>query len=217
MKNKNFSKYLKILVWPVLFWIGQFLLLLLVEILYSQYHSLDNFSDFINENSYIIGILNIVIFLPIFYHKYQCYQNNYTEKLKHPIFIILIAILISSFLNEIILIIKVFLNVEMTANLNIYLLINTILIGPILEEYLFRGIVFNQLLEFNSEKKSIYLTTLLFAIMHGNIFSILYAFIVGIFLNGFYLKERTMKANILFHIVINFISSFIIPWIYLSI
>ena len=62
MKNKNFSKYLKILVWPVLFWIGQFLLLLLVEILYSQYHSLDNFSDFINENSYIIGILNIVIF-----------------------------------------------------------------------------------------------------------------------------------------------------------
>lgn len=216
MKNNYFYKLLKVISWPVLFGLGQFLLLLLIGGIYSIFYPVDEFANFIQKNSYLVGIINVAIFIPLFYKKYQTYSKK-EEKIKYPIKIILIALLVSSFLNEIILLIKIVLKIEMEANLNLYLLINTIIIGPILEEYLFRGIVLNELLLFNKEKKSIYIASFIFAFMHGNILTILYTFIIGILLNHLYLKEKTIKAPILFHITINFVSSFIIPFLYVVI
>lgn len=217
MKNSYIVQFLKVINWPILFWVGQFLLLIAVGFVYSLFNNMDFFSQFINNNSYIIGFLNILTFLPIFYKQYQKYQNQYQEKIKYPVKIILLGIFLSAFLNEIILIIKILLKVDMTINLNIFFLLNTILIGPILEELLFRGIVFNQLLQFNSKKKAICLTTIIFSLMHGNLISILYALMMGYILNIIYLKEKTLKAPILFHITINFVASFLIPIIYILI
>ncbi len=214
MKNNYIAQFLKVISWPILFWIGQFLLLILIGFAYCLFQNIDSFPQFINQNSYIVSFFNMIIFFPIFYRKYKKYQEKYQEKIRYPLKIVLFGIFISAFLNELILIIKILLKIEMTVNLNIFLLLNTVLIGPILEEILFRGIVFNQLLEFNSEKKSIFLTTLIFSLIHGNILSILYTFIVGYFLNIIYLRERTLKASILFHITINFVASFLIPLIY---
>lgn len=213
MKNNYFYKLCKTIGWPVLFWASQFLLLFLIYLVYSLFGNLDEFNIFINNHSYIVGFLNVAILLPIFYKKYQIYEKE-NIKIKKPIKIVLIALLSSLVLNEIILLIKIFLNTEMTINLNIFLLINTIIIGPILEELLFRGIVFNKLLEFNSEKKSLIITTTIFAIMHGNLLTIIYTFIMGYILNTLYIKQKTLKAPILFHITINFVSAFIIPFIY---
>lgn len=213
MKNNYFYKLCKVIGWPVLFWASQFLLLFLIYLVYSLFGNLDEFNIFINHHSYIVGFLNVVILLPVFYKKYKIYKKE-NNKVKEPIKIILIALLSSLVLNEIILLIKIFLNVEMNANLDIFLLINTIIIGPILEELLFRGIVFNQLLEFNSEKKALIITTVIFAIMHGNLLTMIYTFIMGYILNILYVKQKNLKVPILFHITINFVSSFIIPFIY---
>lgn len=214
MKNNYFYKLCKVIGWPVLFWTSQFLLLFLIYLVYSLFGNLDEFSIFISNHSYIVAFFNITILLPVFYKKYQIYkiENN---KIKEPIKIFLIALILSLILNEIILLIKFFLKFEMVANLNIFLLINTIIIGPILEELLFRGIVFNKLREFNNEKRAIIITTVIFAIMHGNLLSIIYTFIMGYILNIIYIKQKTLKAPILFHVTINFVSSFIIPFIYI--
>ena len=49
-------------------------------------------------------------------------------------------------------------------NLNIFYVINIAVVGPILEEYLFRGIVYNELKTFNNEKVSMWLSIIIFAL-----------------------------------------------------
>lgn len=204
---------LKIISWPILFGIGQFFTLLILGIIYSFFDNVENFTPFINKNAYIIALINLMVFLPIFKKQYKKYELSYKEKIKHPYKIILIAIILSMLLNTILYFIKLKLNIEMQFNLNIFLLINTVIIGPILEEYVFRGIVYNKYLELYNEKKAIYITTTIFAIMHGNILSIIYTFIMGFILNKIYINNKNIKASILFHITINLISSLVFPLI----
>ena len=87
-------------------------------------------------------------------------------------------------------------------NFNILLILSTGILGPILEEMMFRGLIYNYLKEEN-QKQGMLLTTLLFALSHTGLFNMLYAFILGIIL--IYLKERytSLKAPISFHIGVN--------------
>lgn len=203
---------LKILSWPILFGVGQFFMLIVLEIIYSFFDKIDNFNQFITNNSYIIIFINLLIFLPIYKKEYQKYEENYKEKIKAPYKIIIIAFLLSLLLNSILYLIKINLNVKMQFNPNIFLLINTIIIGPILEEYVFRGVVYNKYLKLY-KKESIYITTLIFSLMHFDVLSILYTIIMGFIMNKIYIKEHTLKAPILFHITINLVSSLIFPLI----
>ena len=88
-------------------------------------------------------------------------------------------------------------------------IISTGIIGPILEEVLFRYILLNNLKKFNTSKKSIIIATLIFAIVHGSIIKIIYAFILGLILNIIYHKYNNIKANILIHISANIIAIFL--------
>ena len=99
MKNNYFYKLCKVIGWPVLFWASQFLLLFLIFLVYSLLTNSNEFANFINYHSYIIGFLNVVIFLPIFYKKYKKYCPKDQNKINQPIKIILVAVLTSSALN----------------------------------------------------------------------------------------------------------------------
>ena len=87
-------------------------------------------------------------------------------------------------------------------NFNVLLILSTGILGPILEEIMFRGLIYNYLKEEN-KKQGMLLTTLLFALSHNGISNILYAFILGIIL--IYLQEhyKSLKAPISFHIGVN--------------
>ena len=204
---------LKIISWPILFGIGQFFMFLIIEIIYSFFANIDHFNSFIVNHAYIIGILNLIIFLPILKKAYKKEEINYQEKIKHPYKIIILAVILAMILNTLLYLIKIKLNVDMEFNTNIFVLINTVIIGPILEEYLFRGIVYNKYLKLYGQKKALYITTIIFAIMHGNILSIIYTFIMGFIINKIYIKEKNIKAPILYHITINLIASLIFPLI----
>lgn len=215
MENNYIKKLLKVINWPILFWIGQFLVLLIVEIIFCCFDNIDNFNDFINSNSYIISCLNLIIFLPIFLKEFHKYDKEHSIDLKKSFKIVLIAFLLSFILNLIILFVKLNLKIDMTFQFNIFAFINVAIIGPILEEYLFRGIVFNKLLEFNNKKKACLITTLIFSLIHLNIFSIIYTFIIGFILNKIYVKYQNINYSIIFHITINIVSSLLIPFIYI--
>ena len=75
--------------------------------------------------------------------------------------------------------------------------------GPIIEELIFRGIIYNKLKEFNKKKFSIILTSVIFGLIHGNIINSIYAFIVSFILIKLYDKYKTLKAPILMHIFLN--------------
>ena len=51
------------------------------------------------------------------------------------------------------------------------------IMGPILEEYLFRGIVYNELKTFESKKNATILASLIFALVHTNYINMIYAFL----------------------------------------
>lgn len=87
-------------------------------------------------------------------------------------------------------------------NFNILIIISTGILGPILEEIMFRELIYNYLKKEDKRQARIF-TTVLFALSHTGIINILYASILGIIL--IYLKDKYKSINepISFHIGVN--------------
>ena len=98
-----------------------------------------------------------------------------------------------------------------------YLLLYNIIpigiLGPIIEEYIFRGVIFNKLKTFNSKKTSIIITTLIFSIMHFELSQIIYTLIVGYYLIYLYSETNNIKTSIIGHIIINMSTLLLVPLI----
>lgn len=86
--------------------------------------------------------------------------------------------------------------------------------APLLEEVLFRGIILHGLLKNYSAGLSIAFSSLLFAIIHGNIAQGLGAFLMGLFMGWIYWKTKSLYLPIILHFINNSISCvgvFIVP------
>ena len=75
-------------------------------------------------------------------------------------------------------------------------------IGPLIEEYLFRWKLLNRLRPLG-EKGAILFSALMFGLMHGNITQLLYATAIGVVLGYVAVKTGRMKYNCLIHIMVN--------------
>lgn len=225
MKNKfvYVCKFLRILTWPVLFGFGQvFITLIFINLynnkIYDGFNNNEMYEDFlktneytsvlnnyINNNLWIIIIITLIIFLPIFYYKIR--KNKVTiKKDKKLLYVILPAISISILLNLIIININKLCHIENLSNdknMWLILIISSGIVGPILEELLFRGIVYNDLKKFNTNKVSIILCTIIFALFHDSVSQIIYAFLIGLILIKLYNKTNNLSYSIVFHIISN--------------
>lgn len=83
----------------------------------------------------------------------------------------------------------------------------TVIVAPVLEEIVFRGFMLNRLMSFFSEKWSIYIVSGVFALCHGNLLWILYAFFMGLVLAKVSLREDNILYSIVLHIGFNFPSA----------
>lgn len=77
---------------------------------------------------------------------------------------------------------------------------------PYTEELLYRGLVFGRLKTFLGRKKAIYLSALLFGVVHLNIPQFLYAFAIGIFLAWFADRYQSIWPAFFGHAAANLIS-----------
>ena len=94
------------------------------------------------------------------------------------------------------------------SSLNCYLaLFNLIIIGPIFEEILLRGMIFNSLKKNLNIVAAIILQAFIFSILHGNIIQCIYTFASGIIYGVIYLKTNSLLAPILMHIIGNFVGT----------
>ena len=84
-----------------------------------------------------------------------------------------------------------------------YQILSSGFIGPIYEELLFRGIVYNKFKQFKSKSKSMFLTTLLFAIMHFSIIDFIYTIVMGYLFIKIYDKTNKLRYSIILHICVN--------------
>lgn len=90
-------------------------------------------------------------------------------------------------------------------SMSIYItdIILVIILGPILEEVLYRKIIFNKLRTVFSVSFSIVFTSILFSIMHLNPYGLISFFIVGVILNYVYYLTNNLLLNIIFHSLLN--------------
>ena len=81
----------------------------------------------------------------------------------------------------------------------IYMTFVVIIIGPLQEEFINRGIILNGLLKKYSNKAALIISALIFAIMHLNFQQGINAFILGLFFGYIYIKTKSIYLTIFAH------------------
>ena len=198
------KKLIKSILPIIIVYIIEHLIIIISSSIYTLlgYKNLELFVS--NTASLILTTSNIII-IYILIKKYKYYQNKLNIKLYYPL--ISLGISISCLLNMLIF------KIIPPSNNNLIPLYISILssgiIGPILEEILFRYILLNKLKKFNTKKTSIIIATIIFGIIHINPIKIIYAMILGLVLNIIYSKTNNIKSSIIIHISANIISIFL--------
>ena len=167
----------------------------------------------------VAQIISAAVTIPLMYFaSYKPTQEAFSVKPHiskelgiNIIYIVVITLLISLALNNIISMTPL---VQMSggyaqANENFYgstlmlELIGSAILSPIMEELVFRGIVFGNLRKITSTGAAIFLSAFLFGIVHFNIVQFIYAFLLGIVLALFMYKSGHMYAAMVGHIAAN--------------
>jgi membrane protease YdiL (CAAX protease family) len=78
-----------------------------------------------------------------------------------------------------------------------------VIIAPILEELIFRGLILDYLLKHKPEKASLLLSGLIFGLIHVSPDQVFFAFLGGIFLGYVYMKSQNLLVPIFFHALNN--------------
>lgn len=80
------------------------------------------------------------------------------------------------------------------------------IITPIMEEYIFRGLVFKRLRCRYSARRAIVTSALFFGMYHGNLVQTIYGTLSGILLGYLYEKYGSLKAPVLAHMMMNIVA-----------
>ncbi|MDR0841211.1 MAG: CPBP family intramembrane metalloprotease [Christensenellaceae bacterium] len=87
-------------------------------------------------------------------------------------------------------------------------MLSTVLFAPILEEILFRGVVYGTFKRAMPRGFALLLSSLIFGALHGQLIWILYAAVVGCVMALVYDAYGSLLANIVFHIVFNLVGGY---------
>ena len=88
--------------------------------------------------------------------------------------------------------------------------ISVVILAPLSEEMIFRGVVMKKALGFTSFAVANIIQALCFAIFHGNLVQGVYTFFAGLAMGYIAYKFKTLVASIVFHMFFNVISYFVI-------
>lgn len=195
------KKLLKVVCFIIGFTILQYLAVVLVSIVTSLVYQGDIDSFLVSNTFYNITLLTSIAFTLTFIFMLSKKVKYEKISCKHLLICLGLGITFSLIFH----LIRHFFFPVPKENFNILLILATGILGPILEEIMFRGLIYDYLKE-EDKKQSMILTTVLFALSHTGIINILYAFVLGIIL--IYLKEhyKSLKAPIFFHIGVNVIA-----------
>lgn len=235
-KTSYFGKIIRILVWPVLIGVGQFLIVAILSFLFMQkqvdqmkleypLESEEQIIERVNQldlstplNEYMeshmiyVVLINAFLFVPILVHQYYKYRQKVSKEKKNNLFLVFAPIAFCLLFHIPLLGMGVRYEVMNTSYFWIFLFSEGI-VGPVLEEYLFRGVVYHKLKEIYPTKNAMIFCTLIFALFHGNILQIIFAALLGTILILLYEKYQDIKVPIVFHSIVNLVSLLCIPYL----
>jgi len=89
---------------------------------------------------------------------------------------------------------------------NIIKALSIVILAPLAEEFLFRGILFNQLLKKYSANVAVIISAIIFGIFHGQLWQGIYACFIGLIAAYVYFKRKSILLPICIHIGCNLMS-----------
>ncbi|RSX55123.1 CAAX amino protease [Bifidobacterium dolichotidis] len=93
----------------------------------------------------------------------------------------------------------------------LFILAGTVILAPIIEEWVFRKQVISRLERFG-QVPAILTSSLLFALMHQNLFQLVHAFVCGLVLGYVYVRTHRLIYTIALHMTLNFFGSLGLPY-----
>lgn len=88
-----------------------------------------------------------------------------------------------------------------------YLLMSIVILGPLAEELLFRGVVINEFRLSTNKRKAIVISAILFGIFHMDLIQMTYTILMGLFLGYIYIRYKSFVMAVGFHILNNFLET----------
>jgi membrane protease YdiL (CAAX protease family) len=94
---------------------------------------------------------------------------------------------------------------ETLFNTNVQMLsyIGVAILAPILEELIYRGLVYRRLRDYLTVRAAAVISAAVFGLIHGNVVQFIFAFLVGLAFAAVYERYRTIWAPILAHVFVN--------------
>lgn len=94
----------------------------------------------------------------------------------------------------------------------IWTLIPVVIVGPIIEELLFRGLLIKTISKILPESFAVIISAILFGVWHGILVQTVYTAVMGLIIGFVYIKTRSIIYPIIIHIGNNFINGFPVSW-----
>ncbi len=92
---------------------------------------------------------------------------------------------------------------ELAKNSGKYVFIAAVIVAPVVEEFVFRGVILKGFLKRYSPLKSILISSILFGFVHLNPWQFITAMIIGSFSGWLYYKTKSLQLSIHVHMVNN--------------
>ncbi len=89
------------------------------------------------------------------------------------------------------------------------ILIGGVIIGPIAEEIVYRKLIIDRLYE-HGELVAVLFSSFVFALVHGNLYQVAYAFLNGCILGFVYVRSGKLKYSIALHMLTNFLGTIVV-------
>jgi membrane protease YdiL (CAAX protease family) len=87
-----------------------------------------------------------------------------------------------------------------------------VILAPLIEEYVFRKQLIDRTRQYG-EKTAIVFSAFVFALFHGNLYQLFYAFGIGLVFAYVYTRTGRLRYSVALHAIINFMGSVVAPWI----
>lgn len=202
-------KDMRELKWLLYYLVVQFLIFSLFVFIYTYIgYDTNDIVNIMNNSSIYITIIIALIFIPLLVFNYK--KNYKDDKLNSIYKFIILGFSLSLIYNFFGFYLDKLLNTNLYGDFNIIkTIIQTVVLGPIIEEYLFRGMIYNGLKKNFNDKKSMIITSIVFAITHTNIIQMIYAFLLNIILVKVYEKYKNINSCIIIHSMSNLTTTFI--------
>ncbi len=171
-------------------------------------------SEFLFNSKVFLGLI-LLYFVNIKYiNKY--FKDNKEKSIDKKINYLLLGSSISIIYNIVFYLLNHFelINIIVNTYSNLFIPIVAIgIIGPVCEEFIFRGIAYNKLKKYFKVEEAIIIISLIFMLVHFNVYQIINTLVISLVITYFYEIKKSILAAILIHVGFN-ITSILLRYIF---